>query len=99
MFVSGQLPIDIDTGEKVIGDISTQASTVLKNLEEILTSVGSSKDQVLKVTVYIPDVKLWDEVNAIYSEFFGEHKPARVVVPTRELHYGFSVEIDAIAYI
>ncbi len=51
------------------------------------------------MTIYIPDVKLWDEVNKVYSNFFSDHKPARVIVPTRELHFGLLVEIDAIAYV
>ena len=47
--------------------------------------------------VYIPDVALWDAVNEVYADFFGEHKPARVVVPTRALHHGALVEIEAMA--
>ena len=47
--------------------------------------------------VYIPDVSLWDEVNAAYAEFFGTHRPARVMVPTTALHHGALVEIEAIA--
>ena len=42
-------------------------------------------------------MSMWDEVNRIYAEFFGEHKPARVVVPTRNLHHGVMIEIEAIA--
>ena len=47
--------------------------------------------------VYISDIALWDEVNAVYAAFFGSHKPARVVVPTRALHHGALVEIEAVA--
>ena len=47
--------------------------------------------------VYISKVELWDRLNETYEKWFGEHKPARVVVPTRELHHGCSVEIEAIA--
>ncbi len=47
--------------------------------------------------VYIPKVEYWDEVNAAYAKFFGPHKPARVVVPSRELHGGALVEIEAMA--
>ena len=49
--------------------------------------------------LYIPDVAFWDEVNEAYAEFFKEHKPARVIVPSRELHGGALVEIEAIAEI
>lgn len=99
VYISGQLPVNINTGEKVFGTITDQVKTVLNNIEEILKEVGSSKDKVLKVSIYIPDVKLWNEVNEVYSSFFQGHKPARVIVPTRELHYGFLVEMDVIAYI
>ena len=47
--------------------------------------------------VYVPDVALWDEVNLAYASFFGEHRPARVIVPTRDLHHGALVEIEAMA--
>ena len=60
-------------------------------------AAGSGRGHVLKVTVYVSDIALWGRVNAVYARFFGEHRPARTVVPTRELHYGFQVEIDAIA--
>jgi len=42
-------------------------------------------------------MELWDRVNAVYASFFGDHRPARAVVPTRDLHYGYQVEIEAIA--
>ena len=47
--------------------------------------------------VYIADIELWGRVNNVYARFFGEHKPARAVVPSRELHFGFKIEIEAIA--
>ena len=53
--------------------------------------------QFLLCRVYIPDVAAWDTVNAVYAAFFGSHKPARVIVPTRELHHGARIEIEAIA--
>lgn len=97
VYVSGQLPVDPQTGDKRIGSIEEQTEQVLKNLSEILKAAGSDKDNVLKTTVYVSDIKLWDRVNAVYSKFFGEHRPARAVVPTRNLHFGFQIEIDAIA--
>ena len=54
-------------------------------------------DRILKTTVYISDVELWSRVNVAYAEFFGEHRPARAVVPSRDLHYGLLVEIEAVA--
>lgn len=97
VFVSGQLPIDPLTGEKHIDSIEEQTRQALKNVAAILTAANSSLDNVLKVTVYVSDIDLWGRVNEVYAEFFGEHRPARAVVPTRELHHGFQIEIEAIA--
>lgn len=97
VYVSGQLPIDPKTGEKRVGSIEEQTEQVLKNLSEILQAAGCNLNQVLKTTVYISDIQLWDRVNTVYSKFFGEHRPARAVVPTRNLHFGFQIEIEAIA--
>ncbi|MFC5410444.1 RidA family protein [Larkinella bovis] len=97
IFVSGQLPIDPVTKEKLTGPIDAQTRQVLENVKAILEAAGSDLNHVLKTTVYIADIALWDRVNAIYANFFGEHKPARAVVPTRELHYGFLIELEAVA--
>ena len=97
VFVSGQLPIDPQTGEKRLHSIEDQTRQVLFNLAAILNAAGSSKENVLKVTVYISDIELWDRVNTVYAAFFHDHRPARAVVPTRELHFGFQIEMEAIA--
>jgi len=99
LYVSGQLPVNPETGEKITSSIEEQTLQVLKNVEAVLLSGGSSIDNVIKTTVYISDISLWDRVNKVYSEFFKDHKPARAVVPTKELHYGFKIEIEAIGII
>jgi reactive intermediate/imine deaminase len=99
VYVSGQFSFDPETREKKFGPIEEETLQALENVATILEVAGSSKEQILRMTLYIPDVKLWDKVDAVYKEFFGEHKPARTVVPTNELHFGFKIEIDAIAYI
>ncbi len=99
VYVSGQFAFDPETREKKFGPIEEETLQALKNVATILEAAGSNKEQILRMTLYIPDVKLWDKVDAVYKEFFGEHKPARTVVPTNELHFGFKIEIDAIAYI
>ena len=97
VFVAGQLPIVPETGEKLTGPIEEQTRQALKNVSAILKASGSSLDRVLKVTVYIPDMALWGSVNKVYAEVLGDHKPARAVVPTRELSGGFQIEVEAIA--
>jgi 2-iminobutanoate/2-iminopropanoate deaminase len=97
VYVSGQLPINPKSKDKHVGSIEEQTEQALANLQAILEAAGSGKDHVLKVTVYISDIALWDRVNAVYAAFFGNHRPARAIVPSRELHFGFQIEIDAIA--
>jgi len=97
VFVSGQLPVKPGSGEKVVGTIEEQTEQALANVAAILEAAGSGLDRVLKVTVYVSDIALWDRVNTVYARVFGEHRPARAVVPTRELHFGFQVEIEAVA--
>ena len=97
VYVSGQLPIDPDSGEKHIGTIEEQTRQVLTNIAAILKSAGSDICHILKATVYIADIALWDRVDAAYADFLGEHRPARAIVPVKELHFGFQIEIEVIA--
>ncbi|MBA2340121.1 MAG: RidA family protein [Pyrinomonadaceae bacterium] len=97
VYVAGQLAIDPRTGEKKLGSIEEQTEQVLKNVDEILKAAGSDLSRVLKVNVYVSDISLWSAINLVYAKFMGEHRPARAVIPTKELHHGFLVEIDVIA--
>lgn len=99
VFVSGQLSIDPQTGEKKLGSIEQQTEQVLQNVSEILKAANSDLSRVLKMTVYVSDISFWGAVNEVYARVMGEHRPARAVIPTRDLHYGFLIEIDAIAAI
>jgi len=97
VFVAGMLPVAPGTGEKVLGSVEEQTEQVLKNIAAVVEAAGSSVEQILKTTVYVSDIALWGRINEVYAAFFGDHRPARAVVPTKELHFGFLVEIDAIA--
>lgn len=97
VFVAGQLSIDPATGEKRLGSIEEQTEQALANVRAILEAAGSGLDRVLKTTVYVADIEDWAAVNAVYARVFGDHRPARAVVPTGALHYGFLVEIEAVA--
>lgn len=97
VYVSGQLAVNHATGEKGVGSIEEQTRLTLRNIEQILLSAGSDLNHVIKTTAYISDVELWGGVNQAYAEVFGDHRPARAVVPSRDLHYGCLVEIEAIA--
>jgi 2-iminobutanoate/2-iminopropanoate deaminase len=97
IFVAGQLAIDPETGVRLTGSIEEQTERCLKNIGEILKAAGSDLTRVLKMTVYISDIELWSAVNAVYARMMGDHRPARAVVPVKELHYGFKIEIEAVA--
>ncbi len=96
LYLSGQLPID--PGTKLIPKtIDEQTLQTLSNVELILKEAGSSKNEILQMRVYISDISLWDKVNIVYSKFFEDHKPTRSIVPTRDLHFGCLIEIEATA--
>lgn len=98
VFVAGQLPVNPVTRAPLTdAPIGRQTEQVLENLRAILAAAGSNLDLVVKTTVYIADISLWDEVNAVYARIFGDHRPARAIVPTSRLHHGLLVEIDAVA--
>ncbi|MGE5235566.1 MAG: RidA family protein [Acidobacteriota bacterium] len=98
VYVAGQLPIDPQSGRRLTGEsIEVQAEQALRNLAAVLKEAGSDLEHALKVTVYLSDIALWDRVNTIYAATFGAARPARTVVPCRELHHDLLIEIDAIA--
>jgi 2-iminobutanoate/2-iminopropanoate deaminase len=97
VYVSGQLGRGPGMTDSEAGDIEAQTRRCLGNIEAILRAAGSDLQQLLKVTIFVSDVSMWPSVNAIYAQILGSHRPARAVVPTRELHFGALIEIEAIA--
>jgi 2-iminobutanoate/2-iminopropanoate deaminase len=97
VFVAGQLPHDVANAGRPPGDAGEQTERALRNVEAILEAAGSGLDRLLSVTVYVADVGLWPQVNAAYARALGPHRPARAVVPVKELHHGWLVEVQAVA--
>lgn len=97
IYVSGQLPMSLDTREPFTGDIGEQTELALRNVEAVLKAAGSDLGHVLQMTIYVSDMELWDAVNRKYAEVMGEHRPARAIVPVKDLHFGTKIEIQAIA--
>jgi len=97
VFISGQIPIDPASGNVLTGNIAEQTTQVLKNLAAILKAAGTSSDRVLKTTVFIKDMNDFAEMNKVYGEFFGAHKPARATVEVSRLPRDVSVEIELVA--
>jgi len=98
LYISGQLPRNPATGEIPTG-IQAQSRQVFANLELVLHSAGTSKNSVVSCRIYVSDIQLWDEINLEYANFFGNHKPARAVIPVSTLHYGCLLEMEAVAEI
>ena len=101
IYTSGILPIRIKSSEKlpVEASIEDQIGVVFDNLRQILEEAGSSTEKVVKTTVYIADGEHWGMVNQLYAAFFGEHRPARSIIPVKELHFGYKIELEAVAEI
>ncbi len=97
VFVYGQLPHDGGRPGGAPGDGAAPPARALRNVEAILEAAGSGLDRLLSVTVYVADVALWPRVNAAYARVLGAHRPARAVVPVKELHHGYLVEVQAVA--
>ena len=99
LFTSGILPIQIQTSEKlpIETSIREQSEVVFKNLKKILQEINLTPSNVVKTTIYITDSEAWDVVNQAFSEFFGEHRPARSIIPVSALHFGYKIELEAIA--
>ena len=97
VFISGQLPIRPDGRALDDDGFEAQARQAIQNLLEVVRAAGSSPQQLLKVTAYIVGIANWPRFNAVYASMLGDACPARSVVPVPELHYGYLVEIDAIA--
>ena len=97
IFVSGQLPMDLETREPLAGDIQTQTELALRNVEAVLKPAGSDLQHVLQMTIYISDIEMWGKVNETYARVMGEHRPARAIVPVKDLHFDTKIEIQAIA--
>ena len=99
LFISGQIPIDPESGELVLHSFTEQCHRILLNLEIILKAGGSSLDNVLKVTIYMKNLAQFSELNMIYSEYFDSSRPARACVEVSALPNDVAVEMDAIAEI
>jgi reactive intermediate/imine deaminase len=95
IYVSGQLPIR--DGRTVSGSIADQTECCLTNIQIVLQEGGSDLDQLLKLSVFVEEISDWDIVNQVIAQMLGQHRPARIIVPVKQLNYGCKIEIDAIA--
>jgi 2-iminobutanoate/2-iminopropanoate deaminase len=96
LYISGQGPLDLKTGETVSGTIEEETRLTMTHVGRILEAAGCSFDDVVKCTCHLADIRDFDRFNRIYSEFFQGVRPARTTVQS-VLGDGIQIEIDAIA--
>ena len=97
LFIAGQLPVRPDGTHMADLPFEEQARQALANVLAIVRAGGSAPERVLKVNVYIVGIEHWPAFNRVYAELFGEARPARAEVPVPELHFGYLLEVDAVA--
>ena len=97
VFASGQLPRLSDGTHTADRSFEEQVRLTLDNLDRVLATAGTSRDRVLHVRAFLVGIDHWDAFNRIFAEFFGDWRPARTVVPVPDLHFGYLVEIEAVA--
>ena len=98
IFVSGQGPIDPQTDQFAYGDIQDETRMVLNNIKSILEGCGAGMADVVKCSVFLSDGRDFGRMKEVYTEFFGEHKPARTTVEAKFANPQMKIEIDCIAY-
>lgn len=96
VYVSGQIPLDPDSGELVGGDIRAQIDRVFRNLSAVAEAAGTSLQNAVKVTVYLTDLAHFATVNEVMEEYFDQPYPARAALGVASLPRGAEVEADAI---
>jgi len=98
IYCSGQIAADPKTGKlNVDGDVAARTHQCLKNLTAVLEAAGSSIENVVKVNVFLADMKDFGAMNEVYGTYFGEVKPARTCVAVKTLPFNTDVEIECVA--
>ncbi|WP_132060671.1 Rid family detoxifying hydrolase [Halorussus amylolyticus] len=97
IYVSGQGPIDPETGDIIDGDVREQTERTLENVEAVLASAGKSLDDVVKATVFVMDMDDYDDINDVYGEYMSDPYPARSAVQVADLPVDIDVEIEVVA--
>lgn len=97
LFVSGQIPMNAQSGKLVLDDIVAQTTQVMENLKAILQEAGMDFSHVLKASIFISDMNNFGKINEAYGSYFKENPPARETVQVAKLPMGVDVEISVIA--
>ena len=87
----------LDTRQPFTGSIEEQTELALRNVEAVLKEAGCTLRDVVQFTIYVSDMELWGAVNETYAAVLGDHRPARAMIPVKDLHFDTKIEIQAIA--
>ncbi|WP_308149511.1 RidA family protein [Spiroplasma sp. AdecLV25b] len=99
LYISGQLPINSVTGEFAGKDITTQTKQCLLNIKAICEAAKITLNHIVKVNIFLQDLNHFMDMNVVYGELFGDHKPARAAVQVARIPKDALIEIEAIAYL
>lgn len=97
LYVSGQIPMDPETGEIILGDVQKAARQSMNNVKTVVETAGFQMKDIVRATVFLADMENYGKVNEVYAEFFTENYPARVAVEVAKLPKNVDVEISAVA--
>ena len=97
LFVSGQIPLDPETGVMIEGDVRVQTHRIFRNLAAILEAAGSSLERVVRVGVFLADMNDFAAMNEVYGTYFTSPAPARATIQAARLPKDARIEIDVIA--
>ena len=98
LYVSGQIPLNPETGQLETATIEQATTRVLQNIEALLQEAGFSKDNVVKVSIFMKNLEEFQAMNTIYAHFFTGVAPARETVQVSRLPLDVNIEISCIAY-
>ena len=97
VYCSGQIPLNPETQQIIEGTIEEQTQQVLQNLSAVLKAAGSDLSKVVKTTIFLTDLEMFQKVNTIYQKFFHDPHPARSTIQVSALPLGALIEVEAIA--
>lgn len=99
LYISGQVPINPETGLIIRGTIEKETDVVLNNIKIVVEEAGASMSDVLKVTCYLADLGDFERFNNVYKKYFLQNPPARTTIQVEKLPLNARVEIDAVVAI
>jgi 2-iminobutanoate/2-iminopropanoate deaminase len=97
VYVSGNVPVDPESGDLVEGGVGPQTEQVLENVQAVLEAAGTSMDNVVRAGVFMTDMDAFSEMNEVYEEYMSEPYPARTAVKAEMANPDIQVEIDVVA--